>query len=314
MVHPSSDGARHERIPEPNTQQAAGPIRSCGPALDGAVEGRDDLMRRFLQLTLLRRVREERQQLRVLDATDTAEECATEPACGVPWWKRAFDITAIVATAPLWMPLMVVVMLAVRLSSRGPIFFTQRRIGYRGRVFLIYKFRSMRMNAETESHENHFQKLMRNGIPMAKLDVAGDPRIIPWGRFLRVTGLDELPQIFNVVRGEMSLVGPRPCTPQEFEHFRPHEKARADALPGLTGLWQVNGKNETTFDEMICWDVHYTRNTSLRLDFEILLRTLPAIGRQAMAMRKAASSNRVSDSGDDMGEIQEDVARQADAL
>jgi lipopolysaccharide/colanic/teichoic acid biosynthesis glycosyltransferase len=213
----------------------------------------------------------------------------------LPWWKRTFDLGAIVLTLPLWLPVMLLVMLAVRLSSQGPIFFKQRRIGYRGRTFMIYKFRSMRVNAETQSHESHFERLMRQGIPMAKLDAAGDPRIIPWGRFIRATGLDELPQLFNVLRGEMSLVGPRPCTAHEFEHFTPYERQRADAFPGLTGYWQVNGKNRTTFDEMIELDIYYARNVSLSLDLKILVRTIPTLICEARGIRTSTRLSRGSD-------------------
>jgi lipopolysaccharide/colanic/teichoic acid biosynthesis glycosyltransferase len=111
---------------------------------------------------------------------------------------------------------------------------------------------------------------------MIKLD-ATDPRLILGGRFLRAVGLDELPQIFNVLKGEMSLVGPRPCTVGEFERYAPEQRARVNALPGMTGLWQVNGKNQTTFREMIEMDIFYSRNISFSLDLKIILRTLPAI-------------------------------------
>jgi lipopolysaccharide/colanic/teichoic acid biosynthesis glycosyltransferase len=112
---------------------------------------------------------------------------------------------------------------------------------------------------------------------MIKLDATGDPRLILGGKFLRATGLDELPQIFNVLKGEMSLVGPRPCTVGEFECYAPEQRARVNALPGLTGQWQVNGKNRTTFRQMIEMDIFYSRNISLSLDLKIILRTLPAI-------------------------------------
>ena len=116
---------------------------------------------------------------------------------------------------------------------------------------------------------------------MTKLDV-DDDRIIPWGRFLRATGLDELPQIFNVLRGEMSLVGPRPCTPLEFEKYEAWEQERVKAPPGLTGYWQVNGKNRTTFQEMIEMDLFYAKNASVRLDLWIMLKTPAALFEQTV--------------------------------
>lgn len=203
----------------------------------------------------------------------------------VPMAKRVFDILCIILSFPILLPLMVLVMLAVKLSSPGPIFFRQERVGYRGRPFMIYKFRSMKMNADTKMHESHFEKLLREGAAMIKLD-AGDPRIIPWGRALRATGLDELPQLFNVLRGEMSLVGPRPCTVPEFAQYQPWQTARVNALPGLTGYWQVHGKNRTTFNEMIDMDIFYTEHVSLLLDIEILVKTVPAIAQQVFEMRK----------------------------
>jgi lipopolysaccharide/colanic/teichoic acid biosynthesis glycosyltransferase len=138
----------------------------------------------------------------------------------------------------------------------------------------------MKVNAETRSHESYLESLMVSGTPMVKLDSRGDPRLIFGGRFLRATGLDELPQLFNVLIGEMSLVGPRPCTVLEFEHFDPSCRVRVAAVPGMTGYWQVNGKNHTTFRRMIELDLFYARNLSLALDLKILLKTLPAVFEQ----------------------------------
>jgi exopolysaccharide production protein ExoY len=206
-------------------------------------------------------------------------EPATPPQVRIPGWKRALDLTLIVLTYPIWLPLMLVVMAAIKISSPGPIFYRQERVGFRGRTFMIFKFRSMKVHAQTSWHEWHFQRLMRDGAPMTKLD-AGDDRIIPWGRFLRATGLDELPQIFNVLRGEMSLVGPRPCTPLEFEKYEEWEQERVKVPPGLTGYWQVNGKNRTTFQEMIELDLFYAKNASVRLDLWIMVKTPAALFEQ----------------------------------
>ena len=144
---------------------------------------------------------------------------------------------------------------------------------------MIFKFRSMKVNAETRGHEEYVQKLIANGSPMTKLD-ASDPRLIPGGRLFRATGLDELPQLLNVLWGEMSLVGPRPCTVNEFQRYRPEHRRRVNAPPGLTGFWQVNGKNRTTFNEMIAMDIFYAENMSLSLDLQIICKTFPAILRQ----------------------------------
>jgi lipopolysaccharide/colanic/teichoic acid biosynthesis glycosyltransferase len=143
----------------------------------------------------------------------------------------------------------------------------------------------MAVNVETGSHELHLQHLINSDGPMTKLDASGDPRIIFGGRILRAMGLDELPQIFNVLRKEMSLVGPRPCTVNELQCYKAGQEERLDALPGLTGYWQVNGKNKTTFSEMIDLDIYYARNLSLSLDASILVRTLPAILEQVLESR-----------------------------
>jgi lipopolysaccharide/colanic/teichoic acid biosynthesis glycosyltransferase len=198
-----------------------------------------------------------------------------------PLWKRMIDLGLLACTVWIWLPLATLVLCVVKLASPGPAIYRQGRVGYRGRNFMIFKFRTMRVNAETRTHEEYLEQLMSSNSPMTKLD-ASDSRLVPFGRFLRATGLDELPQIFNVIRGEMSLVGPRPCTAVEFQRYRPDQRDRANAFPGITGLWQVNGKNNTTFNEMIAMDIHYARNMSLGLDLWIVARTLPAIASQCL--------------------------------
>jgi lipopolysaccharide/colanic/teichoic acid biosynthesis glycosyltransferase len=159
-----------------------------------------------------------------------------------------------------------------------------RRLG--GRHFSIWKFRTMQVSAETQTHEHYFRELMRVDRPMTKLDAYGDPRLAPFGRFLRASGLDELPQIFNVLCGEVSLVGPRPCTPNEFAHYEPWQLERVNGLPGLTGYWQVNGKNKTTFNEMIMMDLFYLENMSILLDVKIMLKTGAVIAGQLLEFQR----------------------------
>ena len=195
------------------------------------------------------------------------------------------DLALIVAVAPGLLILGVGVALVVICGSRGPVFFRQRRVGYKGREFGCYKFRTMHVNAETASHRDHFCQLMDSEVPMTKLDARNDPRLIRLGALLRATGLDELPQLINVVRGEMSLVGPRPCIAYEYERYQPWQRRRFDAVPGLTGLWQVSGKNRTTFNEMIRFDIEYSERASLWLDLQIILRTLPALRQQCLESR-----------------------------
>ena len=207
-------------------------------------------------------------------------------------WKFALDITCILVALPIWLPLMILLMLVTRIASPGPIFYRQERVGLGGRHFSIWKFRTMKVSAETQTHEHYLHELIRVDRPMTKLDAYGDPRLAPFGRFLRASGLDELPQIFNVVRGEMSLVGPRPCTPNEFAHYEPWQRARVNGLPGLTGHWQVNGKNKTTFNEMIMMDFFYLENMSISLDLKIILKTGAVIAGQLFESQQAAQRNR----------------------
>jgi len=199
----------------------------------------------------------------------------------LPRWKRILDLVFLACTVWIWLPLMLLLMWLVKIASPGPVFYRQRRIGYRGKQFMIFKFRTMRVHAETRTHEEYLEQLIVNDAPMTKLD-ALDPRLIPGGRLLRAAGLDELPQIFNVLRGEMSLVGPRPCTVIEFQSYRPEQRDRVNAPPGITGYWQVNGKNKTTFKEMIAMDIFYAKNMSLSLDLSIIWKTISVIIRQAV--------------------------------
>ena len=205
----------------------------------------------------------------------------------VPGWKRALDLSCIVLSLPGWLPIMLVIALWIKLSSPGPVLFRQERVGYRGRRFNCLKFRSMKVNAETTTHESHLDTLMQSGKPMTKLDVAGDPRLIRGGALMRATGLDELPQLLNVIRGEMSIVGPRPCTDREFRKNPAWRQERLHTLPGLTGYWQVNGKNRTTFQEMIRLDTYYVKNQSPLLDLSIMLKTVPALLGQLSDSRNA---------------------------
>jgi len=211
------------------------------------------------------------------DAPSLRPYSSKEFAAALPTWKRLLDLFIVALLFPLWLPIMTLIALWVAVTSPGPIFYRQPRIGFKGRRFMLVKFRTMKVNAETHVHEAYLEHLIVSDRPMIKLDATGDPRLIIGGKFLRATGLDELPQIFNVLKGEMSLVGPRPCTVLEFERYAPEQRARVNALPGLTGLWQVNGKNRTTFREMIEMDIFYSRNISISLDLKIIVRTLPAI-------------------------------------
>jgi lipopolysaccharide/colanic/teichoic acid biosynthesis glycosyltransferase len=199
---------------------------------------------------------------------------------GIAWWKRGLDLSLLLILLPGILVVGGLVALIVRLGSAGPVFFRQKRVGYKGKEFVCLKFRTMHVNAETDSHRQHARELIKSQSPMVKLDQSHDPRVVPLGRLLRACGLDELPQLINVLEGEMSLVGPRPCIRYECEAYEPWHWQRFDAAPGLTGLWQVSGKNRTTFDEMVRLDIEYAQRQSLWLDLQIIARTLPALCQQ----------------------------------
>ncbi len=193
-----------------------------------------------------------------------------------PLWKRFMDIVFSVTGLIVCSPFFLLMTMFIKIVSPGPVFFKQKRVGYRGKPFTCFKFRTMKSDANTSVHSQHFKNLISNGDPLKKLDHKDD-RIIPFGVLMRKTGLDELPQLFNVVRGEMSLIGPRPCIPYEAREYRNWQHRRFDSVPGLTGLWQVSGKNRTTFNEMMRYDISYAHKKSLWLDVKILFKTLPAI-------------------------------------
>lgn len=195
----------------------------------------------------------------------------------VPVWKRALDLACIALALPVLIPVMGAMALGIWLASPGPVLYLSERVGYRGRRFICFKFRTMKVDADVGLHQKHLQDLMRSDAPMTKMDSKGDPRLIPLGGLLRATGLDELPQLFNVIGGEMSIVGPRPCIPYEYDNYAPAQKRRFNSLPGLTGLWQVSGKNKTTFSEMIALDIQYSETKSPWLDLKIMLKTIPTL-------------------------------------
>jgi lipopolysaccharide/colanic/teichoic acid biosynthesis glycosyltransferase len=204
----------------------------------------------------------------------------------LPPWKRALDLLCCVVALPLFLLFALCVAVLMKLTSPGPIFFRQERIGYLGRRFQLLKFRTMHVGADTSAHKAHFTALVQGSAPMQKLDARGDARLIPGGWLLRAAGLDELPQIINVLRGEMSIVGPRPCIPYEYEQYTPRQRKRCRSVPGLTGLWQVSGKNRTTFDQMIQLDIAYAYYRSLWLDLKIIFLTIPALCRQMLDTRR----------------------------
>ncbi|HEY0172308.1 MAG TPA: sugar transferase [Pyrinomonadaceae bacterium] len=198
--------------------------------------------------------------------------------------KRAFDMLLAALALVLLSPLWAVMALLIKLDSKGPVLYRQERVGMDGRIFLFLKFRTMRADSDDAAHRE-FQRKYIAGRPETNLGdpsrpvykLHDDPRVTRTGRWLRRTSLDELPQLLNVLRGDMSVVGPRPPIPYEVEAYALWHRKRLDIKPGMTGLWQVSGRNRLSFDEMVRLDLFYIENWSLWLDLKIMLRTLPVL-------------------------------------
>ena len=206
---------------------------------------------------------------------------------GIYGWRRAtkrvFDVLAVSLGLVIISPLLFVVALLVKLESPGPILYRQPRIGENGRLFTMLKFRSMRADTDFGLHKAHVTRLITENLSLDQrenqgtLKIQNDPRVTRVGKIIRKTSIDELPQLFNVLRGEMSLVGPRPPIPYEVELYKDWHKRRFEAIPGMTGLWQVKGRNRVSFDEMVRMDIEYIEHQSLWLDLQILIKTPLAV-------------------------------------
>lgn len=201
--------------------------------------------------------------------------------------KRLLDILVSSVAIVLLSPLFALIAIGIKISSPGPVIFKQTRIGREGRPFDFYKFRSMHPGQASTSHKEFVQSFIKEAqegqtqntdqeeIKVFKM--TDDPRIFPFGRFIRKTSLDEFPQFFNVLKGDMSLVGPRPCLPYEWEVYEPWHKNRLNCLPGCTGMWQALGRSTVSFQEMVILDLYYVSNMSLFLDIRTMLNTFPVI-------------------------------------
>jgi Sugar transferases involved in lipopolysaccharide synthesis len=211
---------------------------------------------------------------------------------GEPLWqtvaRRLIDIVFAGAVILVLAPVLIAVAIAIRLDSHGPALFRQRRVGYGEREFTLFKFRSMRPDADPRGHREYVTALIRgkaaNGGRKNLYKLAVDDRITPVGRWIRRWSLDELPQLFNVIAGDMSLVGPRPAIPYEVAEYPSWYLDRFSVKPGLTGLWQVSGRNERTYEEMVRLDIEYAERRSLLLDLSIIARTpLTVLARRGVA-------------------------------
>jgi lipopolysaccharide/colanic/teichoic acid biosynthesis glycosyltransferase len=195
--------------------------------------------------------------------------------------KRGIDVAGSVTMLALLAPLMLAVALLIKCTSRGPVLFRQERVGLGGRTFRMNKFRTIRADADATIHQQYVEGFIEAGARKPDGDcickLVNDPRVTTVGRFLRRSSIDEVPQFWNVLVGEMSLVGPRPALPYEVAHYRIWHRRRFEATPGMTGLWQVSGRSRTSFDEMVQIDLRYTRNRTILNDLKILAATPRAV-------------------------------------
>lgn len=184
--------------------------------------------------------------------------------------KRLMDVIGSIVALVVFTPTMLVIMLLIKLEDKGPVFYGQTRIGKNSAEFKMWKFRSMIENA----HELRSQMMAQNDADGPMFKIKDDPRVTKIGHFIREKSLDEIPQFFNVLKGEMSLVGPRPSLPDEFMEFDSRERERLNVLPGLTGPWQVSGRNNLSFDDMIALDLEYVKHHSVLGDIKIIFITI----------------------------------------
>ncbi len=193
--------------------------------------------------------------------------------------KRIFDVVFAIIGLIILSPVMVTIAVLVKLSSPGPVLYKQKRIGLYGREFDFYKFRSMKpVDGEDEERKKKMIEFMKKGQTGGKdLKVVNENRITWIGRIIRKTSLDELPQLFNVIKGDMSLVGPRPCLPYEFENYTDWQKRRVNVMPGCTGVWQVWGRSKVSFDDSVVMDIYYINNMSPWLDLQLIFQTIPVM-------------------------------------
>ncbi len=194
-------------------------------------------------------------------------------------FKRFLDVTGSVLGLLFLSPFLLVIVALIKLTSPGPIFYKQQRIGKDGRKFMFYKFRSMTvLDGEDEERKEKMLQFMNNSNSgSGDTKIINDKRVTGVGKILRKTSLDELPQLINVIKGDMSLVGPRPCLPYEYENYKEWQKRRAAVVPGCTGVWQVSGRSSVSFTDSIVLDLYYINNMSVWLDIKLILKTIPVM-------------------------------------
>ena len=193
------------------------------------------------------------------------------------WIKRIFDIIFSLLLIIIFSPVFLIIAIAIKLDSEGPVFYKATMVGEDGKQFKMLKFRSMKIDTDSSIHKNFVSKFIKGEMDRSQkpvLKITNDPRVTRVGRIIRRLSLDELPQLFNVLKGDMSLVGPRPCLPYEYELYKDWHKKRNTVKPGITGLWQIAGRSEVSFEEMILLDLYYIYNRNILMDLSILFETI----------------------------------------
>ena len=213
-----------------------------------------------------------------LSSRVSSQQISLAKAYDKHWSKRAMDLLISIPALILLSPLLALVAILIKLDSPGPALFTQERVGRYGKKFRMIKFRSMRTDIDDSIHQQHIEAYAKGELDLSKGNkIEDDPRITRIGKFIRKTSIDEFPQLINVVKGEMSIIGPRPVPIYEVNQYNLWQSERLDAMPGITGLWQVVRRGRSSFEEQLRLDIRYIRNQSFWLNLKILILTIPAV-------------------------------------
>lgn len=213
-----------------------------------------------------------------LSSRVSSQQISRAKAYDKHWSKRVMDYFITIPALIVLSPLLILVAIAIKLDSPGPVIFQQDRVGRYGKTFKMYKFRSMRTDIDDSLHEKHIKDYANGNLDLTKGNkIIADPRVTRVGNFIRKTSIDELPQFFNVITGDMSIIGPRPVPVYEVNEYNLWQSERLDAMPGITGLWQVVRRGKSSFEEQLRLDIRYIRNQSFFLNLKILILTIPAV-------------------------------------
>lgn len=213
-----------------------------------------------------------------LSSRVSSQQITKSKAYDKHWGKRAMDLLIAIPGLVIISPLLILTAIAIKLDSPGVVLFKQERVGRYGKSFQMYKFRSMRNDVDETIHEEHIKAYANGNLDLSNGNkIIADPRVTRVGNFIRKTSIDELPQLLNVLKGDMSIIGPRPVPVYEVNQYNLWQSERLDATPGITGLWQVVKRGKSSFEEQLRLDIRYIRNQSFLLNLKILLLTIPAV-------------------------------------